>query len=325
VRADPPDGYNAQVSLSAVLTALDLLDSAQVTGHDVVSAIFKSGIETAETVTLDGERGSTDIIRCLVPGTEGRLYGGSAPTLGIIGRLGGVGARPEQIGLVSDGDGAVAAIACALRLGHMRRQGDGLAGDVIITTHICPNARIEPRLPVPFMAAPLDMATLNREEVQPAMDAILSIDTTRGNRIINCRGFAISPTVKSGWILRVSEDLLDIQQVVTGRLPAVLPISMQDITPYGNGVYHLNSILQPATVTEAPVVGVALTTEVAVPGSATGASQPADIEQAVRFALEVAKAFGRRRCRFYDETEWDLLQRCYGAMTRLQDAGPRVV
>lgn len=100
---------------------------------------------------------------------------------------------------------------------------------------------------------------MNRYEVDPSMDAILSVDTTKGNRIINIRGFAITPTVKEGWILRVSEDLLDIMQYVTGRMPAVVPITMQDITPYGNGIYHLNSIMQPATTTNAPVVGVAIT------------------------------------------------------------------
>ena len=105
------------------------------------------------------------------------------------------------------------------------------------------------------------------------MDAILSVDTTKGNRIINLRGFAISPTVKQGWILRVSEDLLGMMQIVTGRLPAVFAITTQDITPYGNDVYHVNSILQPATATAAPVVGVAITAEVAVPGCGTGASQ----------------------------------------------------
>ena len=133
--------------------------------------------------------------------------------------------------------------------------------------------------------------------------------------------FAISPTVKTGWILRVSEDLLDIQQIVTGRAPVVFPLSMQDITPYGNGLYHLNSILQPSTATPAPVVGVALTAEVAVPGSATGASQPADIELAVRFAIEVAKGFGRGRCRFYDADEWERIQARYGPMTHLQTPG----
>ena len=77
---------------------------------------------------------------------------------------------------------------------------------------------------------------------------------------------------------------------VTGRPPVVLPLTMQDITPYGNGVFHVNSILQPATATSAPVVGLAITAETAVAGCGTGASHPADVELAARFAVEVAKA-----------------------------------
>ena len=46
-------------------------------------------------------------------------------------------------------------------------------------------------------------------QVDPAMDAVLSVDT-KGNRVVNRRGFALSPTVKEGYILRVSEDLLSI-------------------------------------------------------------------------------------------------------------------
>lgn len=309
------------MSLSAVLAALDLLDAAHVTGHVVAEALHAAGLETIEVTKLTGPRGTTDAVRIVIPGSEGRSAGGTAPTLGIVGRLGGIGARPEQIGLVSDADGAVTAVACALKLARMRSQGDVLPGDVVVATNICPHAPTRPAEPVPFMANPVEQATLNREEVSPDMEAILSIDTTRGNRVVNRRGFAISPTVKAGWILRVSEDLLDIQQIVTGRPPVVFPLSMQDITPYGNGLYHLNSILQPSTATEAPVVGVALTAEVAVPGSATGASQPTDIEQAVRFALEVAKAFGRGRCRFYDSEEWEQIQRRYGPMTHLQTPG----
>ena len=309
------------MSLTAVMTAIDLLDSANVSGADVSAAIRATGTEIVEVTSVEGDGGRTDFVRALVPGAEGRLRGGAAPTLGIIGRLGGIGARPEQIGLVSDADGAITAVACMLKLGQMRRHGDVLTGDVIIATHVCPNAPIRPHSPVPFMGAPVDQATLNQHEVHIDMDAILSVDTTRGNRVINTRGFAISATVKDGWILRVSEDLLDIQQAVTGRSPVVFPITMQDITPYGNGLYHLNSILQPATATDAPVVGLALTAEVAVPGSATGASQPTDIEQAVRFAVEVAKAYTRGRCRFYDATEWDLLTKRYGSMTHLQTPG----
>ena len=309
------------MSLSAVIAALDLLDSAHVTGHVVADALRAAGLENIEVTTLAGPRGTTDAVRVVIPGTAGRRAGGAAPTLGIVGRLGGIGARPERIGLVSDADGAVTAVAAALKLARMRAQGDPLPGDVVVATHVCPRAPTQPHEPVPFMGNPVDQATLNREEVRPEMEAILAIDTTRGNRVINRRGFAISPTVKAGWILRVSDDLLDIQQNVTGRLPVVFPLSMQDITPYGNGLYHLNSILQPSTATQASVVGVALTAEVAVPGSATGASQPADIEQAVRFAIEVAKAFGAGRCRFHDPAEWDLIQRRYGPMTHLQTPG----
>jgi hypothetical protein len=116
----------------------------------------------------------------------------------------------------------------------------------------------------------------------------------------------------------VSEDLLDIMQAVTGQLPVVLPITTQDITPYGNGLYHLNSIMQPATATHAPVVGVAITTAAAVPGCATGANHPMDIEMAVRFCIEVAKAFGERACSFYDNREFKKLISLYGSLEHLK-------
>lgn len=309
------------MSLSAVLQALDLLDAATISGAEVAAAIRAAGVTDVEVERFTGKQGSTDFVRVTVPGTAGRRAGGQAPTLGIVGRLGGIGARPEKIGLVSDGDGAVTAVACALKLARMAQKGDRLPGDVLISTHICPNAPTVAHPVVTMMNSPVDMATLNAQEVRPEMDAILSVDTTRGNRVINHRGIAISATVREGWILRVSEDLLTILQQVTGRMPVVFPLTMQDITPYGNGLVHLNSILQPSTATQAPVVGVALTAEVPVPGSATGASQPADIELAVRFCLEVAKAFGRGQCRFQDADEWGTIQRRYGSMRLLQTPG----
>ena len=171
------------------------------------------------------------------------------------------------------------------------------------------------------MDAPIEVAQVNREEIIPELDAILSVDTTKGNRIINSRGFAISPTVKQGYILRVSEDLLDLMSIVTGEAPQVFPLTMQDITPYGNDLYHLNSILQPATATDAPVVGVAITTTLPVPGCATGASHYSDMEAAARFILEVAKAFGSGDCRLYDREEFAKIQSLYGSMQHLQTLG----
>ncbi|WP_457753418.1 DUF1177 domain-containing protein [Thermococcus sp.] len=304
-----------------VIEAYELLDSAYVNGYKVAEVLKERGLEHVEVKTIEGEKGSTDFIKIVIPGKDGKLSGGNAPTLGIIGRLGGIGARPEMIGLVSDADGAITALAVALKLADMRKNGDILDGDVIIATHICPNAPTQPHDPVPFMGSPVDMATMNEHEVDPQMDAILSVDTTKGNRIINVRGFAITPTVKEGWILKVSDDLLDIMQYVTGRMPAVVPITMQDITPYGNGIYHINSIMQPATATDAPVVGVAITAEVPVPGCATGASHIIDIEQAARFCIEVAKGFGRGKIKFYDEEEFKRLVELYGSMKHLQTLG----
>ncbi|EHR78183.1 hypothetical protein OCC_03993 [Thermococcus litoralis DSM 5473] len=309
--------------LKQVIEAYELLDSAYVDGEKVAQILKERGLDRVEVRRIEGEKGYTDFIKIIVPGKNGKLSGGNAPTLGIIGRLGGIGARPEMIGLVSDADGAITAIAVALKLADMIKNGDMLDGDVIIATHICPNAPTQPHDPVPFMGSPVDMATMNKYEVDPMMDAILSVDTTRGNRIINVKGFAITPTVKEGWILKVSDDLLDIMQYVTGKMPAVVPITMQDITPYGNGVHHINSILQPATATNAPVVGVAITAEVPVPGCATGASHEVDIEQAARFCIEVAKGFGKGKVRFYDEEEFKHLVKLYGPMNHLQTLGRR--
>jgi hypothetical protein len=168
------------------------------------------------------------------------------------------------------------------------------------------------------------MKQMNENEVSAAMDAILSVDATKGNRIINWRGIAITPTVKQGYILRVSEDLLDILAWTTGKPPRVTPITTQDITPYGNGLYHMNSILQPATATEAPVVGVAVTSEAAVPGCACGANQEVDIDEACRFCLETAKAFTKGGCKFYDEQEFERMISLYGSLAVYQTLGRQV-
>jgi len=309
------------MALKQVIEIYELLDSPRANGERVASLLKNRGLHDVEVVPIQGEKGKTDSIKVRIPGSKGRKSGGGAPTLGVIGRLGGVGARPQMIGLVSDADGAIASLSMALKLADMKKQGDILPGDVIVATHVCPEAPTIPHDPVPFMGAPVEMKTLNDHEVDPQMDAILSIDTTKGNRIINQRGFAVSPTVKEGYILKVSEDLLRIMEITTGRLPSVFAITTQDITPYGNDLFHLNSILQPSVATRAPVVGLAITTETVVPGCATGASHETDIEEAVRFLVEVAKNFSAGQCRFYDEEEFKKLVDLYGPMNHLQTLG----
>lgn len=307
--------------LKQVLEIYELLDSPTASGEEVAALLTARGLDTVQVIPITGSGGTTDFLTMRIPGSQGKSAGGDAPTLGIIGRLGGIGARPALLGIVSDADGALTALACALKLADMRCQGEVLAGDVLVSTHVCPDAPIKPHDPVPFMMAPVEMAVMNQYEVDVAMDAILSIDATKGNRVLNQRGVAITPTVKEGYILRLSDDLLTTLQYVTASLPLVLPITMQDITPYGNDLYHVNSILQPAVATDAPVVGVATTAAVAVPGCATGVTQLNDIDAAARFCLEVAKAFGENKCHFYDAEEFRRLTALYGSMKHLQTLG----
>jgi len=110
-------------------------------------------------------------------------------------------------------------------------------------------------------------------------------------------------------------------EMTTGELPVTFAVTTQDITPYGNDVYHVNSILQPAVATDAPVVGLAITAKTAVPGSGTGASHEVDVAQAVRFSIEVAKEFTQGQFGFYDMKEFNHLEELYGSMRHLQTLG----
>src|SRR5689334_15708818 len=120
-----------------ILDLFELLDSPGASGTHVEHALRAAGLTQVSTTRVRGDTGATDFVRALVPGVRGKHAGFDAPTLGILGRLGGVGARPERIGFVSDGDGALAALACAMKLAAMAANGDRLAGDVIVATHVC--------------------------------------------------------------------------------------------------------------------------------------------------------------------------------------------
>ncbi len=304
------------MALKQVLEAYELLSSARVDGPAVAALLRDRGIAEVSVEHVQGETSATDFLSCVIPGADP-----SRPALGIIGRLGGLGARPEMLGLVSDADGGIAAVAVALKLADMAAQGDVLAGPVRIHTHICPRAATRPNHPVPMMRGPLPARQMMAREVHPAMAAILSIDTTRGNRLVNHRGVAITPVAREGWLLPIPDALLDILGWVSGELPVTLPLTTQDITPQENGLTHINSIMQPATVGAAPVVGVAITAQTTVPGCATGVSNAGDIDVATRFCIEVAKRFTAGECAFYDDAAWQAIQRRYGSLRHLQTMG----
>lgn len=299
-----------------VTEVIELLSSATVSGQDVATYLQQIHPCQVDIKTVSQDGLSTDFVHIHIPGESAQ-----APRLGIVGRLGGVGARPAVRGLVSDSDGAVVAIAAAAKLLAMQRQGDILPGGVHITTHICPRAGTRPHSPVPMMRSPFPMRQMMQHEVLPEMDAILSVDTTRGNRLVNQRGVALTPVVKEGWLLPLPDRLLDLISWVSGELPVTLPLTTQDITPYENGIPHVNSILQPVIATTAPVVGVALTAQTTVPGCATGVTNAWDADVAMRFCIETAKLFGQGELSFVKQQEWDALTQRYGSLAHLTTMG----
>ncbi|MFA6939973.1 MAG: DUF1177 domain-containing protein [Clostridiaceae bacterium] len=310
--------------LKQVMEIYDVVDRPDASGENVKKIFTGRGWDLVSVTKITGENGSTDFIKVIIPGKKGKINGGKAPTAGIIGRLGGLGARPEVIGYVSDGDGALSALSAALKLVDMNLAGDVLDGDVIVTTHICPDAPTQEHYPVPFMDSPVDMDQMNEFEVLEDMDAVLTIDTTKGNEVINHKGISISPTVKEGYILPVSYDLLQILKRVTGVKPNVFALSIQDITPYSNDLHHLNSILQPAVKSNSPVIGVAITTEEPVAGCATGASHAMDVEMAARFSVEAAKDYTSNKCSLYDKENYKRLLELYGDNKRFQTTGMHI-
>ncbi|WP_398859101.1 DUF1177 family protein [Streptomyces noursei] len=167
-----------------------VLDGAvrEAAGTPAATAVRSDAVEITVT-RVEGAKGGTDFVKVVVPGADGARAGGDAPTLGVLGRLGGVGARPERTGLVSDADGAVAALATAAKLLDMYGRGDVLRGDVIVSTHVCPDAPTRPHDPVPFMDSPvsiLDFYDCNRRRIGQyfghrfTLDAVVS--STRASR-----------------------------------------------------------------------------------------------------------------------------------------------
>lgn len=304
--------------LKKILEATELLNCADVSGKKVVHWLRDAGAN-AEHKILKDESGSTDFIKVTIPGHQGQLSGGTAPTLGVIGRLGGIGCRPNRLGLVSDGDGAVVAIAAAAFLAHMSNHGDILPGDVLVRTHISPNSPIIPHEPAAFVDLPIDRETLIRAEIDSTMNGILSIDSTRANRIAKQTGFGITGTIKEGVILRPTNGVLDIYERTAGQAPFVVPIFTQDITPPGNGLHHINSLLQPATVTSVPVIGVALLSPIVTGGASTGVVKETELSAAGHFVVEVAKEFTAGTLDLYHHDEFELFVNLYGSMKQLQE------
>ena len=97
--------------IKQIMEVFDVLDSSTVDGAAVKKYLQSVNPEAnVEVYPLEGPKGSTDMVKVRIPGTNGKSKGGSAPTIGLLGRLGGIGARPEMIGFVSDGDNTITVV-----------------------------------------------------------------------------------------------------------------------------------------------------------------------------------------------------------------------
>ncbi len=309
------------MTFKSAMKIYDLLDSAYADGKAVTELFLQEGAQEAKWERLQGEAGFTDVVRIVLKGKNGRLSGGPAPTLDLSGSLVGIGARPATIGLIGDGDGALVTLASGLKFLDMARKGDGLEGDIVILLNITAHCTNHGNEPIADIFCPVNFWEMKSKFIDQSADAILDVNVTRSSKVINKKGFAITPTVKEGWLLRVSDDALRIMEQVTGEMPGVLPLTMQDLTPTRNGVRHINDIGALPEGTKSPCIGVALTSALAVNECGSGMTNLAELDCAIRFCVEVAKEFGRGKFSFYDPEEFQKLVQLYGPMNHLQTFG----
>jgi uncharacterized protein DUF1177 len=88
------------MTLKQTLEAFEALDSARASGRTVVELLAPYPAASVSVEEVRGGKGKTDFVKVVIAGTQGRLQGGTGRTLGIVGKLGGLGARPRRIGLV---------------------------------------------------------------------------------------------------------------------------------------------------------------------------------------------------------------------------------
>jgi len=166
---------------------------------------------TAETEAIEGPAAPTSSAPSFpVPAAGCRRHVADAR---VIGRLGGVGARPQRLGLVSDGDGAVVALAAAAALARARSKGDSLQGDVLVRTHVSTRSPMVPHEPAPFIDVPVDRERLAREKWTRRWTPSCR-STPRGEPYRQARRLRDHGAVKEGYILRPTREVLDIYERV---------------------------------------------------------------------------------------------------------------
>ena len=237
------------------------------------------------------------------------LYEGGGRRVEILGRLGAI--QTGEKGLVSDADGAVVSLTTLLELLNLREKGIELKLDVSFATNLSTTARLIPHSPFKFMVPPVGLDEALKVEVDPQATTVLSIDSTKGNRLAKYDDFALTHVIKDGYILKLSDEVLDIYNRVTEHEVYMVPLTSGDLTPLDVNVYHISTLISPWLYTSAPVVGLATVSPRAIPGYETGVMNLNMLEHASRFCLEFLK-YMEKGGSVYNEEELRELERRFG-------------
>lgn len=295
------------------IEVLDLLTSAEVNGTMLVEYLNSLGSCEAQVECVCGLNGSYKTLKVTITGTDGAISGGGSPTLGFVGQVGDQASSQSKNERIPDYIGTSIVLLTATKILQMNKSGNALRGDVILSAQISSNT------------ATSENTTLQKEvpthtEVSQFMDAVISIGSYKREKVGYHKGIAISPTVKEGYILKLSDDLWALAKKNTDVLPISLPLSQQDIIPRETGLPQAHTILQPSRATSAPVVGIGIQNEKAS-GQGLETCFSERIESTGRFLATVATAFTNGECSFFDEQEFTLLRTSYGDMSHFQHIG----
>ncbi|QKR00204.1 DUF1177 domain-containing protein [Metallosphaera tengchongensis] len=239
------------------------------------------------------------------------VYGGGKERVRVIGRLGAIQMRKVNKGLVSDADGAVVSLALLMELVKLMEKGIKLDVEVSIVTNLSTDAKLVPHKPFDFMVPPVGLDDALKIEVDEETSLVLSVDSTKGNKIAKYDDFALTHVVKDGYIMKLDDDVINIYNKVTGHEIFLVPLTTGDLTPLDYKVYHISTLVSPWLYTHSPVIGVATVSREVIPGYETGVLDITMLEHASRFCLELLK-FVEKGGKVYDQKEFEELKERLG-------------
>ncbi|MBB5254534.1 DUF1177 domain-containing protein [Sulfurisphaera ohwakuensis] len=231
------------------------------------------------------------------------LYkGGGKDKIEILGRLGAIQMVGTSKGLVSDADGAIITLTTLFELLDLMDKGVAFNIDILFVTNLATKAKLIPHKPFDFMVPLMGLDDALKIEVDPTASFILSIDSTKGNRLAKYNDFALTHVVKDGYILKLHDNVIDIYNRVTEHEIYMVPLTTGDLTPLDYNVYHISTLISPWLYTSSPVVGLATVSKQVIPGYETGVQNLTMFEHASRFCVELIK-YLEKGGKVYDENE----------------------